>query len=161
MGDCNDCKCNQWKSEVFSLKQTLRDLELEDEVIQPSRTDEIARTLVESNLKVVNGRNEIPLPVKPDVVEKLPNNYVCALNRTETLRRSSLKNVRTQQTLTETFREMITEGWIVPVNSDKDPDGPGWYLPFFVTKQDEPRIVFLTALLPLKDFQLIMQFYLG
>ena len=81
---------------------------------------------MESNQKVVNGRYEIPLPVKPDVVEKLPNNYVCALNRTETLRRSALKNVHTQQMLTEAFQEMIIEGRIVPVNSDKDPDGPCW-----------------------------------
>ena len=56
MGDCSGCKCDQLKSEVFGSKQALHDLESEDEVIQPSRTDDIARTLVESSLKVVNRR---------------------------------------------------------------------------------------------------------
>ena len=83
--------------------------------------------------------------MKSDVVEKLPNKYVCAVNRTEALRRSAVRNAHTQQMLTETFREVITEGWIVPVNSDKDPDGPCWNLPFFVTKQDKPRVMFDSA----------------
>ena len=137
---CGVCECDELKYEVVSLKQTLRKLQLEDEVIQPSQTDEMARALVESNLKVVDGRYEVPVPLISDVVNKLPNNYVCALNRTEALRCTALKNTKTQQMLTETFHEMITEGWIVPVNDV--PNGPCWYLPFFITKQDKPRVVF-------------------
>ena len=37
---------------------------------------------------------------------------------------------------------MINEGWIVPVDSEDLSDNGCWYLPFFVTKQDKPRVVF-------------------
>ena len=95
---------------------------------------------MESNLKVVDGRYEVPVPLIFDVVNKLPNNHICALNRTEALRCTALKNTKTQQMLTETFYEIITEGRIVPVNDV--PNCPCWYLPLFITKQDKPRVVF-------------------
>ena len=40
---CGVCECDELKNEVVSLKQTLRKLQLEDEVIQPSQTDEMAQ----------------------------------------------------------------------------------------------------------------------
>ena len=65
VNDCCDlCACDELKNEIVSLKQTLSQLRLEDETIQPSQTDEIARALVESNLKVVDGRYEVPIPLK-------------------------------------------------------------------------------------------------
>ena len=75
------------------MKQTLRELELEDEVVQPSRTEvkEPSRTvsnreLVETKVKVVEGRYEIPMPLKCEIIEKLPSNFAGAVGRTESLR---------------------------------------------------------------------------
>ena len=76
------------------------------------------------------------------MVESLSNNYFCALNRTKTVCRTAIKNAEMQQKLTEAFQEMIKEGWVESINEGVDHDGPCWYLPLFVTKQDKPRVVF-------------------
>ena len=96
----------------------------------------------ESNLKVINARYEIPVPLKMDVMTNLPDNYVCALNRTTNLHRDALKNVKLNNILKKTFQETISENWIVPVNDAALSDFKCWYLPFFVTKQDKARVVF-------------------
>ena len=57
------------------------------------------------------------------------------------LRTSGLKNPGLKDTLTNTFAELINEGWIENVG-EVDSDHPVWYLPFFVTKQDKPRVVY-------------------
>ena len=41
----------------------------------------------------------------------------------------------------ETFRELIDEKWIVPVDRNVT-SGKVWYLPFFVTKQEKARVVY-------------------
>ena len=120
----------------------MRNYEIEDEVKQPSMNDEIARQLVEFNVKVINGGYEIPVPLKMDVVTTLPDNYVCALNRTTNLRRNALKNVKLKDILEETFREMISEGWVVPIDDVTLSDTKCGYLRFFVTKQDKTWEVF-------------------
>ena len=84
---------------------------------------------------------EIPVSLKQDVEETLPSNYDYALKRTKTLGTSSLKNLGLKDTLTNTFAELINEGWIENVG-EVDSDHPVWYLPFFVTKQDKPRVVY-------------------
>ena len=138
----DSCRCEQLEREVSSLKQTLRELELEDEVVQPSRTEVKVRELVETKVKVVEGRYEIPMPLKCEIIDKLPNNCVGAVRRTELLRRSALKNVEMKLMLTVTFQEMITEGWILPSDETNVNNSPCWYLAFFVTRQDKPRVVF-------------------
>ena len=55
--DCDGCECMHLKQEIAGLKESLRNYE-------------IARQLVESNVKVINGRYEIPFPLKMDVVTK-------------------------------------------------------------------------------------------
>ena len=140
--DCDGCECEQLKQEIASLKESLRNFEIEDEVKQPSINDEIARQVVESNVKVINGRYEIPVPSKIDVVTNLPDNYVCALKRTTNLRCNALKNVKLKDILEKTFREIISEGWIVPTDDAILSDTKSWYLPFSVTKQDKARVVF-------------------
>ena len=92
-GDCDGCECERLKQEIASLKDSLRNYEKEDEVKQPSINDEIARQLAESNVQVINGRYEIPVPLKMDVVTNLHDNYVCTLKRTTKLSRNALKNV--------------------------------------------------------------------
>ena len=106
--NCDGCEWEQLKQEIAGLKESLRNYEIEDEVKQPSINDEIARQVVESNVKVINGRYETPVPLKMDVVTNLPDNYVCALNRTTNLRRNALRNVKLKNILEETYREMIS-----------------------------------------------------
>ena len=67
---CETCDCDRLKKKIVALKENLRSYELADEVIQPSKADDFTRTLVESNVKVINGRYEIPLPLKMDIVKK-------------------------------------------------------------------------------------------
>ena len=111
------CNCQQLKLENLGLKESLRNYELEDEVIQPSKNDEIVRELVESSVNVVNNRYEIPVPLKANVVESLPNKYSCALHRTSSLPRKALSDVSLKNLLIDKFDERISEGWITPVYS--------------------------------------------
>ena len=86
------------KSQIKSLKGTLRKYELEDEATHPSRNDGKARELVERDIKVVNDRYEIPVPLNMEVVKSLPNNFNYALERTKAVRCFALKNVTLKQT---------------------------------------------------------------
>ena len=135
-----DC-CVKLKREIVNLKQSLRESNLENEALQPSRNDERAKEIVESDIKVVDNRYEIPVPLNMAVVEQLPNNYQSALDRAVSMRRSALKNSDLKKTLTDTFGELIDEKWIVPVEENSS-SGPTWYLPFFVTKQEKARVVY-------------------
>ena len=118
----------------------MREYDLNDEMLMPSKTDELARELVQPFIKAVNNRYAMPVPLKDDIVNRLPNNYEYALERTNSLRRSVLKKHGHKQTLVDTFRKAVSEGWMVPAD-DPFPKGPTWYLPFFVTKQKKPRVV--------------------
>ena len=52
----------------------------------------MAKELVEPNIKVVDGRYEMPVPLKPDIIEQLHENYQNALKRTMSMRNSALHN---------------------------------------------------------------------
>ena len=66
---CDECECYQLEQETSELKDSLRNYEMDDEVIQPSMNEDIARQLVESNVRVKNGRYEIPVPLKTNVLK--------------------------------------------------------------------------------------------
>ena len=105
------CDVHNWdelKLENATLKENLRQLELQEEELQPSKNDEIAQALVESNIIVVEDRYEIPVPLKQDVMETLPSNYDYALKRTKMLRTSGLKNPGLKDTLTNTFPKFLS-----------------------------------------------------
>ena len=138
---CTEECCVKLKNEVEQLKQSLRESNLEDEAMQLSRNDETAKKLVETEIRVVDNRYEIPVPLNLEVIERLPNNYQSALDRTVNMRRSALKNPDLKKTLTDNFGELIDEGWICPVVKDSN-SVPMWYLPFFVTKQEKARVVY-------------------
>ena len=57
------------------------------------------------------------------------------------LRRTALRNPELKQVLTDTFSELIREGWIVPVDN-LVAVCPAWHLPFFVTNAGKPREVY-------------------
>ena len=139
--ECDIHKFQELKQEIAGLKETLREIEFQNEVIQSSKNDEKARSLVEPHIKVVNERYEILVPLKQDIIDDLSNNYDYALKRTNALRVSALKNPMLKYTLTKTFQELLEEEWIVSVN-ELSTGQPTWYLPFFVTKQDKPRVVY-------------------
>ena len=54
---------------------------------------------------------------------------------------NALKNAKLKNILKETFRGIISKGWIVPTDVILFDTKCG-YLPFFVTKQDKARVVF-------------------
>ena len=53
---------------------------------------------------------------------------------------SDLKNPTLKDALTKTFQKLLDEEWIVSVN-ELSTGQPTWYFPFFVTKQEKPRVV--------------------
>ena len=60
--DCDKCECEQLKQEIAGLKESSRNDKIEDEVKQSSINDEMARQLVESNVKLINElRNSSPI----------------------------------------------------------------------------------------------------
>ena len=83
--------------------------ELQDETVQPSRSEELAASLVEPHITVVDGRYEIPVPLKNKIVEALPNNYESALKRTSSMRCKALHDFDLERILVTTFGELIDE----------------------------------------------------
>ena len=138
---CNVHKCGELREENVTLRENLREFELYNEEVQPSKNNELARSLVEPYIKVENDRYRMPFPVKQDVIDIMPNNYNYALKRTKSLRENAIKNSSLKDTLIATFAELIKEGWIEPVEKVYS-DQITWYLPFFVTKQGKPRVVY-------------------
>ena len=137
-----NCECAKLKKENVALKQSIREYELQDEMIQPSRNDELTHKLIESDIKVKDARYEIPVPFNLEKLQTLPNNYENALNRTLSLRKTALRNSQLQQTLVDTFSELICKKWIEPIEDLSSCVEPTWYLPFFVTKSAKPRVVY-------------------
>ena len=89
--DCDTNECKQLRLEITEIKAALRQVELENEETQLSRSEKLACSLVEPNVKVKDGRYEIPVPLRSDIVKKIPNNFSNALERTISLRRKALR----------------------------------------------------------------------
>ena len=104
----------------------MRQYELDDKVVMSSVSDKMAKELVEPNIKVVDGRYEMSVPLKPYIIEQLPENYQNALKRTMSMRNSALHNSKLKEVLTDTFSELIREMWIVPAE-DSEIVGPVWH----------------------------------
>ena len=79
----NANECERLKPEITSLKEKLRDHELDDEIVQPSQNDQLTRQLVKPHIKIFNERYKIPVSLKTDVISTLPNNFTGALERTK------------------------------------------------------------------------------
>ena len=138
-----DCGlCDKLQQELLTVNNALREYKLLDEEVLPSKNDELTCSLVEPFIRVVDGRYKMPVPFKPDVLKKLPNNYDIALKRTLSMRRTAAKNSQLKETLTDTFAELLKHDWIVPADKNKNDSYKKWYLPFFVTKTAKPRVVY-------------------
>ena len=106
----NCTNCELLKRENITLKKAVRANELKNETLQPLKNDKIVRKLVETNVKVVNDRYEIPLPLKNDVSETLPTITQMRSKRTSSVRRKVLNHAQLKIMLKETFGKMISEG---------------------------------------------------
>ena len=140
-----DCGlCDKLQQELLTVNNALHEYKLLDKEVLPSKNDEHTCSLVEPFIRVVDGRYEIPIPFKPDVLEKLPNNYDIALKRTLSMRRTAAKNSQLKETLTDTFAELLKHDWIAPADKNKNDSYKKWfrYLPFVVTKTTKPRVVY-------------------
>ena len=75
--------------EVAELCSVVKDLSVEDEILQWSRTDTIASQLVEPCIKIKDDRFEIPVPVVDKTT--LPNNFELVHERLSALRKKALQ----------------------------------------------------------------------
>ena len=83
----SDCvSCDKLHQALVTAKGALREVQLLDEEVQPSKNYELACKLVEPFVKVVQGRYEMPVPFKSEVLKAFLNNYQSALKRTLSLR---------------------------------------------------------------------------
>ena len=97
-------------AEIAQLRSVVKELSVEDEILQWSRTDTIASQLVEPCIKVKDDRFEIPVPV----VEKttLPNNFELAHERLSALRKKALRQPDLKEFLIESIAEMESNNYI-------------------------------------------------
>ena len=65
-------ECAVLKREVSAFKETVREYERQEEVLQPSLNDELAKKFVEPQIKVPNGRYRMQVPFKSNVLLKRP-----------------------------------------------------------------------------------------
>ena len=127
-------------AEIAELRSVVKDLSVEDEIPQWSRTDTIASQLVEPSIKVKDDRFEIPVPV----VEKatLPNNFELAHERLSALHKKALRQPHLKEFLVESMAEMQSNNYIERVPDADCANDQKWYLPYFVTSQVKKRIVY-------------------
>ena len=130
---------NDTDQKILELQQTIRDLSIQDEAIQLSVCDRKAQQIVEDNTRVVDGRYEMPVPFK-DTIDTLPSNFQLATKRLSSLRQRMLKNPEHMQAVAETMSMLKQQGYIIP--ADPHFQGKKNYLPYFLTSQDKPRIVY-------------------
>ena len=105
--DCDTRECKQLRQEIIELKAALRQVELENEETQHSRSEELACSLAEPKVKVKNGCCEIPVPLRPDIVKKISNNFSNALERTMSLRRKALGDPSLNRPLNKHFKSCL------------------------------------------------------
>ena len=115
------------EQEIGELKQKLLEYELQNESVQPSRSEELLASLVEPRISVVDGRYEIPVPLKNEIAKELLNHYESALKRTLSIRCKVLRYSNVERILVTTFGKLIDKKWIAPLDSSVVSD-VAWYL---------------------------------
>ena len=132
--DLSQCKLDleARDREIAALKGQLRDLAVQNEALDLSRTDEIAKGLVEPNVKLCDDHFEIPLALKADI--ELPNNLALGRDRAIALRKKDLKQHDLCEFLMETAKfEIYIESYIEKANESIYDSRHECYLPYFVT----------------------------
>ena len=80
--------------------------------MRPFRTDELANSLANPHINVVNERYKMPVLLKNDMLAKLPNKYQNALKRIRTLKHKAMKDPELRKIFTKTFAKLIDERWM-------------------------------------------------
>ena len=124
---------------IKELEQLVREFTKEDEVIQPSVNDKKAQQLVEDNIRVIDSRYQIPVPLKEDI-HKLPSNYELARRRANGLRKHMLRQPDLQLSLVNAIQGLKENKFIIPAEENTDQQTN--YLPYFITNQAKPRVVY-------------------
>ena len=133
-----NCESNEEK--ILELQQVIRDMTLENDETQLSRSDREAQQIVDgSNTTVVDGRYQMPVPFKENVKD-LPYNFPLAAKRLSFLRRRMLLHPEYGQVLTEAITELRQNEFIKP--ADRESSNQINYLPYFLTTQSKPRVVY-------------------
>ena len=143
--ESNCSTCAKLRQEINTVKDSLRKQKLLDKEIELSKDNELTSSLVEPFIKVVNCGYEIPVPSKSNIIKTLPNSYSMALRRTLFLRKSASRNPQMKKTLINTFSELITQGWIVPADKERQENQANlWYLPYFVANNSaKSKVVYM------------------
>ena len=124
---------------IKELEQLVREFTKEDEVIQPSVNDKKAQQLVEDNIRVIDSRYQIPIPLKEDI-HKLPSNYELARRRANGLRKHMLRQPDLQLSLVNAIQGLKENKFIMLAEENTDQQTN--YLPYFITNQAKPRVVY-------------------
>ena len=113
-------RCDKLQQELLTVNGALREYKLLDEEVLPSKNDELTYSSVKPFIRIVDGRYEMPVPLKPEVLKELPNNYDIALKRTLSMRRTVAKNSQLKETLIDAFAELLKHEWIVPAGKNEN-----------------------------------------
>ena len=124
---------------ISDLEETIRLLRTDDDIVEFSINDRKYQEFVDSKLKVVNNRYEMPVPFK-EKISTLPNNYNLAAKRVMSLRQSMLKRPTLRQIVVDSMQSLKQRTYIVP--AEKDTHTEVNYLPYFLTNQPKPRVVY-------------------
>ena len=133
--------CPVEAEKIAELQETVRLLTMEDEAVQHSINDKKAERLVKENSRVVGNRYEMPVPLK-ESISTLPNNYVLAAKRVQALRQSMLKKPQLKDALVSSMQELKQNEYIAPAAETTVSNTPINYLPYFLTSQSKPRVVY-------------------
>ena len=98
-----------------------------------------AQLIVEAHARVVDGKYEMPVLLKGNSIS-LPDNFPLAAKRAEGLYRRMLKNPEHLQALVESMQVLQENKYIVPANENAASQVN--YLPYFLTSQTKPRVVY-------------------
>ena len=124
---------------ISDLKETIRLLRTDDDIVEFSINDRKSQEFVDSKLKVVNNRYEMPVPFK-EKISTLPNNYNFAAKRVMSLRQSMLKKPTLRQNVVDSMQSLKQRTYVAP--AEKDTHTEVNYLPYFLTNQAKPRVVY-------------------
>ena len=124
---------------IREMQETIRELKLQDEDVQMSINDKKSQEIVESKTRLVDGRYEIPVPLK-DNIKSLPNNFQLAFKRLSGLRQKMISNPELELTLKKSMSNLKENQYIVPAVEKANQQVN--YLPYFLTNQTKSRVVY-------------------
>ena len=124
---------------ILELQETIRILAADNETTQLSLSDLKAQRMVEDNIEVCENRYRIPVPLKEHAIN-LPNNFELAAKRLDFLRKRMTKNPDIADKVIQSMKELKQSGYIVPAGAERKRLLN--YLPYFLTEQTKPRVVY-------------------